>query len=144
MEAVQARSGDVHFELFGTHAASKLLRRVPRVSVLHPMSWPNYLAFTATRKRDIALAPLLPGAFNAARGPTKFYDYARMGAVGLYSNVSPYREFVRHDVDGLLLDNEPAAWIEAVLALASDEHRRMAMAAAATQRARDDMNEHQR
>lgn len=144
MEAVQARSDDVHFELFGTRAIARILGGMPRVSVLHPMSWPNYLAFTAARKSDIALAPLLPGAFNAARGPTKFYDYARMGAVGVYSNVSPYREFVKHDVDGLLLDNDPAAWIEAVLALAHDEQRRIAMAAAVTQRAFDDMNEHQR
>lgn len=137
--AVQARSGNVHFELFGTRAMSKRVGAVPRVSVLNPMSWPNYLAFTAIQKRDIALAPLLQGAFNAARGATKFYDYARMGAVGLYSDVSPYRGFIRNGVDGLILGNDQSIWIEALLALAQDQRKRESMAAAVKQRAFETM-----
>ena len=79
----------------------------------------------------------MPGAFNAARGPTKFYDYARMGAAGLYSDVAPYRGFVRDGVDGLLLDNDPERWAEAILALALDAEKRAGLAAAARQRLLD-------
>lgn len=125
--AVQAQNENVHFELFGTHEVNHRFRKLPRVSVLHPMNWSNYLAFTATQRRDIALAPLLKGGFNAARGPTKFYDYARMGAVGLYTDAPPYRGFIRDGVDGLLLDNDTSVWVEAIMVLAQDEQRRVSM-----------------
>ncbi len=129
IERVQARTDHVHFELVGAHAVHKLFRRLPRVSVLHPMSWPNYLSFTSIQKRDLALAPLLPSAFNAARGPTKFFDYSRMGAVGLYSNEPPYRGFIKNGLDGVLLDNDPALWVDALLGLACDHGKRERMAA---------------
>jgi hypothetical protein len=98
------------------------------------MNWSNYLSFTATQTRDIALAPLLEGAFNAARGPTKFYDYARMDAVGLYSDISPYRGFIRDGIDGFLLNNEPALWTEKLLVLAHDEQQRKLMSEQIKQR----------
>jgi hypothetical protein len=51
----------------------------------------------------------------------KFYDYARMGAAGVYTDAAPYRGFVRDGVDGLLLPNEPARWVEALAALAAPD-----------------------
>lgn len=135
IRSVQARVADAHFEVFGDHAVNKLFRDLPRTSVLHPMSWANYLAYTGTVRRDLALAPLLPEPFNAARGPTKFFDFARMGAVGIYTDVAPYRGFVRDGIDGLLVPNEPAAWVEAIAALAADAPRRQRMADAARARA---------
>lgn len=132
--AVQSRSENVHFELFGSHAVAKAVNKLPRVSVLHQLSWPNYQAFTLTQKRDIGLAPLLGSAFNAARGPTKFYDYARMGAVGLYSDVPPYQGFIRNSIDGFLLDNDPLVWIEKLLQLAEDKQQIEAMSLQIRQR----------
>jgi hypothetical protein len=134
MQEVLAQAENVHFEVFGTRAINKRFGKLPRVAVLNPMSWPNYLAYASTHKCDIALAPLLPGKFNAARGPTKFYDYSRMGGVGLYSDVAPYRGFIQNGVDGLLLRNEPNLWIVAILALVKDADKRNAMRQAANQR----------
>jgi len=134
VKAVQERTDHIHFELFGTHAIHKVFGRLPRVSVLHPMTWSNYLSFTSLEKRDLALAPLLTGAFNAGRGPTKFYDYARMGAVGLYSDQPPYRGFINDGVDGVLLNNDPAVWVDALLDLVRDHAKRERMAAAVRRR----------
>ena len=89
------------------------------------------LAYTAANRRHIGPSPLLPTPFNATRGPVKFYDFARMGAAGVYSEVVPFAGFVRDGVDGLLLPNEPARWIEALVALAGDAPRRTALAVAA-------------
>lgn len=125
--SVQAQTDNIHFEFFGTPSVTKAFKQIPRVSVLHPMNWPNYLAFTSLQKRDIALAPLLDNAFNAARGATKFYDYARMEAVGLYSNVPPYQGFIHDGRDGFLLDNHPDLWIEKILQLTNDVSKRQAM-----------------
>jgi hypothetical protein len=128
---VQARCDHTHFELFGDHGVNRRWRDLPRVAVVHPMRWDNYLAWTSSHAADIGLAPLRPGAFNAARGAVKFYDYARMGAVGLYADAPPYRGFVRNGVDGVLLPPEsPEAWVEAIVALANDPHRRAALQAA--------------
>jgi hypothetical protein len=134
IEAVQARVDHVHFELFGTRAVQHMFGRLPRVSVLHPMTWSNYVSYTASQRRDLALAPLLDGAFNAGRGPTKFYDYARMGAVGLYSDRPPYRGFIQDGRDGLLLEGDPALWVEALLDLARDHEKRERMALEVRQR----------
>lgn len=132
---VQQACQEVMFEVFGDHSVNRLFRDLPHVAVLHPMSWPSYLAYTSAVKRDIGLAPLLPGLFNAARGPTKFFDFARMGAVGIYSDVAPYRDFVRHDIDGLLLPNDPSVWAQAIVQLANDPARRQRMATSARERA---------
>ena len=128
LQAVLERSDDVHVECFGTPALHDILKKLPRTSVLYPMTWQNYLAFTATQQRDLGLAPLLPSRFNAARGPTKFYDYARMGAVGFYSDRPPYRGFIEDGVDGLLLDNDPQLWAKTILDLAADPLKRKIMA----------------
>ena len=132
---VQASRLDTTFEIFGDHHVNKTFRRLPRVAILHPMSWTNYLAYTSTVRRDIGLAPLMPGPFNAARGPTKFFDFARMGAVGIYSDVAPYRGFIRDGVDGILLPNEMTLWTDTIAQLAGDEARRTRMAQEARNRA---------
>ena len=134
MAEVQSRCNNCHFELFGDAAVKKMFRAIPRVSVMHAMSWPDYLAWSSSEKRDISLAPLMAGQFNAARGPTKFFDYTRMQAAGIYSNVAPYKGFINDGIDGLLLENEPKHWVEAILALVSDPEKRNAIMNASIKR----------
>lgn len=134
MAEVLARNPQVHFEIFGDLAVNRLYRDLPRVSVLHPMRWESYLAYTATHRADIGLAPLLPQPFNAGRGAVKFFDHTRMGAMGLYARVPPYLGFVEDGVDGVLLGPSPAEWVEAVLAWADDPSGRTRLHAAAAAR----------
>ncbi|MFZ5550275.1 MAG: glycosyltransferase family 1 protein [Pseudomonadota bacterium] len=131
---VQRRCPQTQVELFGELPVNRAFRDLPRVAVVHPMRWENYLAYTAGQPADIGLAPLLPGVFNAARGPVKFVDYTRQGALGLYSRVAPFEGFVRDGVDGVLLPPQPQAWVEAIVRWAGDAAGRAAMVAAARQR----------
>lgn len=131
---VQSLTDNCHFELFGDAKVKKLYAGIPRVSVMHAMSWPDYLVWSGAERRDIALAPLLPSPFNAARGPTKFFDYTRMHAMGIYTAAAPYQGFIDDGVDGLLLANDPARWVAVILELASDPEKRSAIVAAATLR----------
>lgn len=135
MSEVLAGKESLTFELFGDSAINKMYRHLPGVAVLHPMSWSNYLKYTQAVHRDIGLAPLLPTEFNKGRGVTKFFDYTRMGAVGIYSDVAPYRDFIRNGVDGLLVPNEPKLWKRTILELASDKHLRDRLLVAAQDRA---------
>ena len=127
MQEVLKRNPRIHFELFADSHTAKLFRKLPRTAVLHPMLWPQYLAYTQSRKADIGLAPLLPSKFNAARGATKRMDYARMGAVGIYTDVAPYSDHVHHANDGLLLSNDPAVWVKTILELADNPAQRAEM-----------------
>lgn len=127
MQEVLKRNPRIHFELFADSQTAKLFRKLPRTAVLHPMSWPQYLAYTQSRKAEIGLAPLLPSKFNAARGATKWMDYARMGAVGIYTDVQPYSDHVLHAKDGLLLPNTPELWVQQILDLAGDPAKRSQM-----------------
>jgi len=116
------------FEIFGEHEIYKLYRDLPRVTVLHPMSWQNYLDYTQHHRVDIGLAPLLESEFNMARGPVKFYDFVRMGAVGVYSNCAPYSDFIEQNVNGVLLNNDPQKWIEALSLLVNSGQKRQTLA----------------
>lgn len=131
---LQRRCEHTHVELFGELPVHRRFRDLPRVAVLHPMRWENYLAHTAAHPADIGLAPLLPGVFNAARGPVKFVDYTRQGALGLYSRVAPYEGFVRDGIDGVLLPNDPGAWVDAIVHWAGDPAGRAQRVAAARAR----------
>lgn len=117
---VHSRTDHVHFEIFGTASVNKLFKNIPRVSVLHPMSWENYLAYTFSHQADIGLAPLLDTKFNLARSPVKFLDYARMGAVGIYTNNHVYNQLIVNNKNGILLDNDPKVWVEKIIELSKD------------------------
>ena len=137
MQQVQHNNDNTRFELSGDSSIYKRYRLMPRVSILHPMPWPNYLNYASSVKRDIGLVPLLPNEFNAARGPTKFFDMTRLGAVGIYSDVEPYSSFIRHGVDGFLLPNQAESWVELILSLSKDKELREQMLQAAQQRILD-------
>lgn len=128
VEGVLQACPSASFEIFGEHDIYKFYRDLPRISVLHPMSWPNYLAYTKTHRLDIGLAPLLDSAFNFARGPVKFYDFVRMGAVGVYSNRAPYNDFIEQNINGILLENDPQRWIDAISLLINKEKKRAELA----------------
>jgi hypothetical protein len=135
LETLQNRHEHTHVELFGDHAQNRRFRALPRVRILHPMRWPNYLAETGHGRIDILLTPLLASPFNAARAPVKLIDAARCGAAGLYSNRPPYQGFVRHGQDGLLLDDDPACWLAAIERLIANPDERGRLAAGARRRA---------
>ena len=135
VDIVQSQASHTHFEVFGDAEVKRYYRGIPRVSILHSMSWPEYLAWTGSVRRDIALAPLLPSSFNIARGPTKFFDYTRLDAAGIYSDVRPYQGFIRDGVDGVLVGNDPEQWAGAILDLVADEDRRKSIAVSARYRA---------
>jgi len=73
----------------------------------------------------------LPSQFNAARGATKWMDYARMGAVGVFTDAPAYQDCVRHGVTGLLLPNESEVWVQNILDLVNNTELREQMRIAA-------------
>ena len=55
-------------------------------------------------------------------------DYSAIGAAGVFSQVPAYASSVKHEESGLLVENDSAAWEEALEALLSDDNLRMHVA----------------
>jgi len=132
---LQSRHSHTHVDLFGDLSINRQFRDLPRVRIVHPMGWPSYLAETGQGRCDLLLTPLLESPLNAARAPVKFIDAARCGAVGLYSDRSPYRGFIRPGIDGLLLGDRQLEWLEAIEWLIQDSEARLRIATEGRRRA---------
>ena len=112
------------FEIMGTDRVRRLYRGIPRVRVVHPMPWRDYLAYSGTVTYQVGLAPCFDTEFNRARSHSKIFDITRMGAAGIYSNFTPYREKVIHGETGYLCANEPDKWVYALTKLLNDNDLR--------------------
>lgn len=74
------------------------------------------------RNLDIhaALIPLEDTEFNRCKSNIKWLEYSTSGIVGIYSNVVPYTSSITHGETGLLVDNTPNAWYQAMEHLLTD------------------------
>lgn len=59
------------------------------------------------------IAPLEEGEFSKHKYINKFMEFSTAGIPCVYSNVEPYKSFIRNKVDGILCDNTSEDWIEA-------------------------------
>jgi glycosyltransferase involved in cell wall biosynthesis len=135
---LRRHAGRARFELVGGAAENRvasLFEGLP-FRQLHPRHEDAYPRFVPWMRRhlkwDVAIAPLVDDAFTQCKSDLKYLDYGALGIPGVFSDVRPYRETVRHRETGLLAANEPKAWAEALDEIASDGELRARLAAAAT------------
>ncbi|WP_418139361.1 glycosyltransferase family 1 protein [Oceanimonas smirnovii] len=126
-EHVLTQDHSISVELIGNHNVRKRFAALPRVHVLHPMSWPAYQALLARPGRCIGLAPLLDNPFNAARAPTKFFDITQACAVGIYADHPVYRSVIKDGYNGRLVPMEQKTWADTILQLSKNEQERAHM-----------------
>jgi len=124
---IQETFPDAWFEIIGTDRVKQLFRGIPRVRIVHPMSWKDYLAYAGTVRYQVGLAPCFDTDFNRARSHSKMFDITRLGAAGIYSNVTPYAEKVVDGKTGLLCDNDPDKWVAALTLLLNDADLRCSL-----------------
>ncbi|WP_422450570.1 MULTISPECIES: hypothetical protein [unclassified Endozoicomonas] len=122
---IQLRNQGTWFEFIGDHALYKACRGIPRVTVLHPLKWPDYLALTSSRTMDIGLAPLADTPFNLARSHTKFLDICRQKAVGIYSRRFSCSDDIEHAGAGLVLGDSVDEWVAGIEFLIGSDCRDM-------------------
>lgn len=123
VEAVQKAVPKAEFEVFGGPKVARRFAHLPRVRVLPPVPWPDYVRHALASNLAVGVAPLLPGRFNAARSHTKAFDILRCGAVGVFSARAPYADLPE---DGAFLaPDDTQAWAEAILRLLLDDAERI-------------------
>ena len=126
-EELQNKRKDCLIEIYLNKKWRNYFRSIPRMKIMYPMDWETFYMDTSTRKVDIVLNPIFRGNFNDFRSPTKFFDTTRLGAVGLYSNIEPFANFIKNNDDGILLENNIKNWVEKISYLLenSDERKRI-------------------
>jgi glycosyltransferase involved in cell wall biosynthesis len=112
------------FEIMGTDKVKKIFRGIPRVRIVHPMPWRDYLEYSGSVRYQVGLAPCFDTPFNRARSHSKIFDITRLGAAGIYSDVVPYSEKVVHEQTGLLCQNDPEVWGAAITRLLHNQDLR--------------------
>lgn len=116
---VQARSTSTLIEVAGGHAVYRMFRAVPRLRVVHPMPWPDYLRHLRAGNYHIGLVPLLDTPFNRGRTGIKAFEIAASGARGVLSRCPAHLE--QRNVPGMhLVDDSEDAWVECILELADE------------------------
>lgn len=107
----------VWFEIIGTDKVKRLFQNIPRVRIVHPMPWKDYLASADLVQYQLGLAPCFDTHFNKARSHVKLFDITRLGAAGIYSNVLPYKEKIVEGETGMLCDNDQDQWVDKITLL---------------------------
>jgi hypothetical protein len=121
IEEILAKAPHIEFEIVGDVKTRKLYQKLPRTTIVSPMSWLEYQKFLTEPERrkirSIGLAPHLQTPFNAARSYTKVFDIERAGAVGVLAEKGPWSkagevlDLSRH----WLMPMERQAWVDGVL-----------------------------
>lgn len=103
----------------------------------HSFSWNNYFRYQSLNRFNIGLAPLVDTPFNSGKSWNKFHDITAFGAVGIYSDRSPYRDIVIDGINGLLAKDDMLSWKECLLRLLDHPIDTLGMAKSALKTAKD-------
>jgi len=73
---------------------------------------------------DIAIAPLIEDDFNRCKSAIKWMEYSISESPGIYSNVTAYKDVVKDQKTGLLVDNDTQSWLKALEEMISNDDLR--------------------
>lgn len=121
----------------GRHETYDRLQKLPlRIRRPRPeeSNYPLFvLWFTSQVRWDIAIAPLRDSPFTRSKSDIKFLDYSAIGAAGVFGRSPAYTGTVQSLENGILVDDDPAAWYEALERLILEKDLREGLARNATE-----------
>lgn len=97
----------------------------------HTGDYNAYIKFQAQRNWAIGLAPLVDHEANRGKTDNKYREYAACRIAGIYSDIPPYSDVVKHSVTGWLVEGIQSSWFEALATLLDQPDKRAALANAA-------------
>ncbi|RMH48066.1 MAG: hypothetical protein D6686_11400 [Alphaproteobacteria bacterium] len=126
----------VTLALSSGHALPPPLAGHPSVRRLAPLRWRDWRAALPGMRFHIALYPLQPTPFNAARSRNKVIEHAIVGAAPLVADIWPAGREAAAQGAAIALPHDRPAWEAALRALIADRDRQRRIAAAARDHAR--------
>lgn len=131
LRRLQAARGDAFRVVCVGPPAAQFAEAGVVVQALPLMPRAELLAMARAQPDPVALIPLDDSEFSACKSAIKFFDYAAIGVPVICSDLTPYREVLRHGVTGCLVANDEAAWTAALQQVLEDGPTRRAWAEAA-------------
>jgi len=117
--------GVSQLRFLGTPHWGRLVSRGVAVDRIDALGWTTDISayYKRVSKFDVTLAPLADTTFNRSKSGLRVQESLALGIPVVASNVPAYRPWVRHGVDGFLVDT-PEEWLEALRAFADPGLRR--------------------
>lgn len=84
----------------------------------------EYRKYVTEGDFQIGLAPTKLDKFYQCKYYNKFVEYTSIGAVGVYTDCPLYQQVVSTGENGLLCENTPEAWAEAIIRLSEEKELR--------------------
>ena len=120
---VSKQFGDqIQFTFVGPDPALKDIPQVTHQAFFE--NYDQYREFVEKGSFQIGLAPTKLGHFFQCKYYNKFVEYTAVGAVGIYTDCPLYQQVVQNKKNGLLCQNSPQAWADAIITLAKDQDLR--------------------
>src|SRR5262249_18320372 len=111
--APKFKEQDIRFVCFGFRPPW-LSGVVPGAELIEACRAEEYPVRLVRLGLDVVLAPLTNSASNRNLSPLSISEYALAGAVTIATKAEPYAPAIQDGVSGLLVDNKPESWIQAV------------------------------
>lgn len=92
------------------------------------MSFDEFLLYLKKEQFDIGLAPLEDEGFSKSKYINKFIEYTRAGVAGIYSDCELYRHVITDGYNGILCDDTPKSWEDAIQNLVDFPQKRVEIA----------------
>ncbi|BAF60750.1 glycosyltransferase [Pelotomaculum thermopropionicum SI] len=116
----------VRFEIMGPRP--DFLERFNITYIPYEADHSKYVKIMKSLKWDIGLAPLPKSNFHACKFYNKYLEYGAIGAAGIYSKAEPYTHVIEDGVNGVLVDETPESWVQAIRSLIISRSARLAIA----------------
>ena len=128
LKKVLERNKNVKLVIFGTYF-SGIFKDFP-LDQVEEVTWVQHSAYPyrlPALNCDIGVAPLEDNVFNHNKSCIKYLEYGAVGMPTVASNVSPYKEVIENDKNGLLASNTDE-WVEQIEQLVKDKEKRKKLA----------------
>lgn len=85
-----------------------------RCEYLPGMPLLEYRKYMKDQHFDIGVAPLFNNEFTKCKYFNKFLEYTTKGVLGIYSKTEPYTYVIEEGINGLLAEDNPESWYNAL------------------------------
>lgn len=85
----------------------------------------KFYKFMIKQQWDVGLAPLIDTEFNRCKTDNKYREYAALRIAGIYSNIIPYKNSVKNNITGILVENDDELWYKAIKELIENKDKRI-------------------
>lgn len=104
----------VHFTFIGVEPDLSGLHFRESFTFVPLLTLDAYNRFMRDNRFDVGLAPLDDTHFTNRKYFNKFIEYSKVGITGLFSNCLPFTLIVKDKENGILVDNDPQKWLDAL------------------------------